>query len=164
MAHNYNVIKRGHGWFLPAGQKPLCFGFTISLQLRPATFLKLLLYRYSVSSFWATLLSVCEESFHFPLRGQIHDWWQQQRTFEIYIQVLNQVDAKKYYNTFMIRSCAYRDTVDQQLSCDLSWLSGSPVNPLAVGQFVNNRTKGRTCCRVHNYWTEGESTGGEIMS
>lgn len=42
------------------------------------------------------------------------------------------------------RSCAYRDTVSERLSCDVSWLSTNPINPLSIGQFVNNQTRGNS--------------------
>lgn len=43
----------------------------------------------------------------------------------------------------IFKSCSYRDTINERLSCDQSWLSTNPINPLAIGQFVNNHT--RTC-------------------
>lgn len=48
------------------------------------------------------------------------------------------------------RSCAYRDTINQSLCCDMSWLSTtSTINPLAVGQLINNHTRGSSC---YNSW------------
>ena len=44
------------------------------------------------------------------------------------------------YTTY--RSCAYRDVIGHHLSCDPTWLSTNPINPLSIGQFVNNHTRG----------------------
>ncbi|XP_052776839.1 SET domain-containing protein 9-like [Mya arenaria] len=41
----------------------------------------------------------------------------------------------------MYNSCARRDGVMGELMCDTSWLVEKPVNPLAVGQYVNNQTE-----------------------
>ncbi|XP_052274775.1 SET domain-containing protein 9-like isoform X1 [Dreissena polymorpha] len=41
---------------------------------------------------------------------------------------------------FMYKSCSGRDSVCGQLMCDTSWLTELPVNPLAVGQYVNNQS------------------------
>ncbi|XP_052274776.1 SET domain-containing protein 9-like isoform X2 [Dreissena polymorpha] len=38
------------------------------------------------------------------------------------------------------KSCSGRDSVCGQLMCDTSWLTELPVNPLAVGQYVNNQS------------------------
>lgn len=39
------------------------------------------------------------------------------------------------------RSNARRDQIGPYLPCDTTWLGDEPLNPLAVGQYVNNRTK-----------------------
>lgn len=39
------------------------------------------------------------------------------------------------------RSNAQRDQIGPYLPCDTTWLGDEPLNPLAVGQYVNNRTK-----------------------
>ena len=39
------------------------------------------------------------------------------------------------------RSNARRDQIGPYLPCDTTWLGNEPLNPLAVGQYVNNRTK-----------------------
>ena len=54
------------------------------------------------------------------------------------------ISVLEYVIVFSHRSCAYRDVVGQTLSCDLTWLSTNPINPLCVGQFVNNHTGGMT--------------------
>ena len=48
------------------------------------------------------------------------------------------------YSLFFLvcRSCAFRDVIGHSMSCDVSWLSTNPINPLSVGQFVNNHTRG----------------------
>ncbi|KAI8509921.1 SET domain-containing protein 9 [Branchiostoma belcheri] len=40
------------------------------------------------------------------------------------------------------RSCAGRDRIGPYLTCDRSWLTQYPKNPLAVGQYVNNQSAG----------------------
>jgi len=40
------------------------------------------------------------------------------------------------------RSCAGRDKVNGEYQCDVTWLTEKPVNPLAIGQFVNNQSPG----------------------
>ncbi|KAI0240775.1 SET domain-containing protein 9 [Lamellibrachia satsuma] len=42
---------------------------------------------------------------------------------------------------YLYRSCAQRDRVGPYWLCDTSWLTNCPVNPLAIGQYVNNHTK-----------------------
>ena len=39
------------------------------------------------------------------------------------------------------RSNSRRDQIGPYLPCDTTWLEDEPLNPLAVGQYVNNRTK-----------------------
>jgi hypothetical protein len=40
------------------------------------------------------------------------------------------------------KSCALRDTVNCQLTCDITWLTlTSPLNPLSIGQLINNHTR-----------------------
>ncbi|XP_073418789.1 SET domain-containing protein 9 isoform X2 [Dendrobates tinctorius] len=36
------------------------------------------------------------------------------------------------------RSCSRRDQLGPLKMCDVTWLTGAPLNPLAVGQYVNN--------------------------
>ena len=38
------------------------------------------------------------------------------------------------------RSSAKRDVIGSYSSCDTSWLSSTQLNPLAIGQYVNNET------------------------
>ncbi|XP_021373415.1 SET domain-containing protein 9-like isoform X2 [Mizuhopecten yessoensis] len=38
-------------------------------------------------------------------------------------------------------SCGQRDRHGPYLTCDLSWVTQYPINPLAVGQYVNNQSK-----------------------
>lgn len=42
-----------------------------------------------------------------------------------------------------LRSSAGRDQIGPYLLCDTTWLTNDPQNPLAVGQYVNNRTKNK---------------------
>lgn len=42
---------------------------------------------------------------------------------------------------YLYRSCAQRDRLGPYWLCDTSWLTECPVNPLAIGQYVNNHTK-----------------------
>ncbi|KAL3869853.1 hypothetical protein ACJMK2_042481 [Sinanodonta woodiana] len=42
---------------------------------------------------------------------------------------------------FVYNSCAQRDRMGPYMTCDISWLTPHPVNPLAVGQYVNNQSK-----------------------
>ncbi len=41
----------------------------------------------------------------------------------------------------LARSNSRRDQIGPYLPCDPTWLGDEPLNPLAVGQYVNNRTK-----------------------
>lgn len=45
-------------------------------------------------------------------------------------------------NYFGYRSCAARESASAINMCDKTWMTNFPANPLAVGQFVNNHTKG----------------------
>ncbi|KAK7099803.1 SET domain-containing protein 9-like [Littorina saxatilis] len=42
---------------------------------------------------------------------------------------------------FLYRSCHGRDRVGPYIVCDDTWLTDWPLNPLAVGQYVNNHNK-----------------------
>ncbi|XP_071138837.1 SET domain-containing protein 9-like isoform X2 [Mytilus edulis] len=46
----------------------------------------------------------------------------------------------KNLSKFMYRSCCQRDRIGPYLISDMSWLTPFPVNPLAVGQYVNNQS------------------------
>ena len=53
----------------------------------------------------------------------------------------------------MFRSCGHRDRVGPYFTCDLSWLTSHPLNPMAVGQYVNNHNTGglsydTICCNL----------------
>ena len=37
-------------------------------------------------------------------------------------------------------SCYHRDMIGQYFTCDMTWLTSSPSNHLALGQYVNNAT------------------------
>ena len=39
-----------------------------------------------------------------------------------------------------IRSCGHRDLVGNNFTCDMSWLTPTLSNLLAIGQYVNNGT------------------------
>ena len=41
------------------------------------------------------------------------------------------------------RSCHGRDRVGPYSLCDNTWLTDWPINPLSVGQYVNNHNKGK---------------------
>lgn len=43
---------------------------------------------------------------------------------------------------FFSRSCTFRDRLGPNLLNDMTWLTKCPANPLAIGQYVNNSTKG----------------------
>ncbi|XP_020607528.1 SET domain-containing protein 9-like [Orbicella faveolata] len=47
----------------------------------------------------------------------------------------------KGLSKIIYRSNARRDQIGPYLPCDTTWLGDEPVNPLAVGQYVNNRTR-----------------------
>lgn len=47
-----------------------------------------------------------------------------------------------FFLDFCHRSCAFRDVIGQTMPCDLTWLHLNPINPLNVGQIVNNQTRG----------------------
>ncbi|XP_076462208.1 SET domain-containing protein 9-like [Babylonia areolata] len=47
----------------------------------------------------------------------------------------------KCISKFLYRSCYGRDRVGPYPLCDESWLTDQPLNPLAVGQYVNNHNK-----------------------
>ena len=54
------------------------------------------------------------------------------------------VDGKSTgLSRILYRSCANRDRVGGRLRCDLSWLGGELVNPLSLGQRVNNQSDTR---------------------
>ncbi|XP_066298577.1 SET domain-containing protein 9-like [Branchiostoma lanceolatum] len=46
------------------------------------------------------------------------------------------------FSKMIYRSCAGRDRIGPYLTCDRSWLTPYPKNPLAVGQYVNNQSAG----------------------
>lgn len=51
------------------------------------------------------------------------------------------IDGKDRGLSKMIyKSCSKRDSVLGKLMCDTTWLTEEPVNPLAVGQYVNNQS------------------------
>lgn len=50
----------------------------------------------------------------------------------------------KGLSKIIYRSNAKRDQIGSYLLCDTSWLDDEPQNPLAVGQYVNNRSKKMT--------------------
>lgn len=41
----------------------------------------------------------------------------------------------------IFKSCAFRDVIGRFMSCDVTWLTTKGINPLAVGQWVNNHTR-----------------------
>ncbi|KAL9951881.1 hypothetical protein ACROYT_G044621 [Oculina patagonica] len=47
----------------------------------------------------------------------------------------------KGLSKIIYRSNSRRDQIGPYLPCDTTWLGDEPLNPLAVGQYVNNRTK-----------------------
>ncbi|XP_041359872.1 SET domain-containing protein 9-like isoform X2 [Gigantopelta aegis] len=47
----------------------------------------------------------------------------------------------KNLSKFLYRSCSQRDRIGPYETCDVTWLTPHPVNPLAVGQYVNNQSK-----------------------
>ncbi|XP_069127293.1 SET domain-containing protein 9-like isoform X2 [Argopecten irradians] len=47
----------------------------------------------------------------------------------------------KNISKFIYKSCGQRDRHGPYLTCDLTWVTPNPVNPLAVGQYVNNQSK-----------------------
>lgn len=49
----------------------------------------------------------------------------------------------KGLSKMIYRSSAGRDQIGPYLLCDTTWLTNDPQNPLAVGQYVNNRTKNK---------------------
>lgn len=52
------------------------------------------------------------------------------------------VDGKnRGLSKYIYKSCAYRDKIGNYLCADLSWLSDSPVNPLNIGQYINNQSE-----------------------
>ncbi|XP_041474686.1 uncharacterized protein LOC121423420 [Lytechinus variegatus] len=48
----------------------------------------------------------------------------------------------KKLSKMIYRSCARRDRLGPYMLSDLSWLTSCPLNPMAVGQYVNNQHKG----------------------
>ncbi|XP_072172984.1 uncharacterized protein [Diadema setosum] len=48
----------------------------------------------------------------------------------------------KYLSRMIFRSCAQRDRLGPHVFCDISWLTPCLLNPMAVGQYVNNQYKG----------------------
>eukprot|EP00731_Ephydatia_muelleri_P018222 Em0011g262a len=52
------------------------------------------------------------------------------------------VDGKNRGISMVIfKSCAFRDVVGPFMSCDITWLKTKRINPLAIGQWVNNHTR-----------------------
>ena len=49
-----------------------------------------------------------------------------------------------YNNQTHCRSCAGREINAGHLMTDISWLTPSPINNLAVGQYINNQNPGKT--------------------
>ncbi|XP_033738416.1 SET domain-containing protein 9-like isoform X2 [Pecten maximus] len=47
----------------------------------------------------------------------------------------------KNISKYIYKSCGQRDRHGPYLTCDLTWVTRNPVNPLAVGQYVNNQSK-----------------------
>ncbi|XP_060085657.1 SET domain-containing protein 9-like isoform X2 [Ylistrum balloti] len=47
----------------------------------------------------------------------------------------------KNISKYIYKSCGQRDRHGPYLTCDLTWVTQNPVNPLAVGQYVNNQSK-----------------------
>ncbi|XP_064386016.1 SET domain-containing protein 9-like [Halichondria panicea] len=43
-------------------------------------------------------------------------------------------------SNWIYKSCAYRDVIGPHMSCDLTWLLHTPLNPLSIGQMVNNHS------------------------
>ncbi|KAF6720439.1 SET domain-containing protein 9 [Oryzias melastigma] len=56
--------------------------------------------------------------------------------------------SDKGMSKMVFKSCSGRDRLGPLLTSDTSWLTGSPWNPLAVGQYVNNcsNTKPANVC------------------
>ena len=55
------------------------------------------------------------------------------------------VDGKRGGMSGLVyRSCANRERVGGRLTCDLSWMGEEPVNPLCLGQRVNNQNEVNT--------------------
>lgn len=51
--------------------------------------------------------------------------------------------SDKGLSKVIYRSSAKRDQIGPYFPCDTTWLTSDPQNPLAVGQYVNNRTKNK---------------------
>merc|ERR1711894_355983 len=47
----------------------------------------------------------------------------------------------KNLSRYIYRSCSQRDRHGPYFTCDATWLAPYPINPLAVGQYVNNQSK-----------------------
>ncbi|ESO88293.1 hypothetical protein LOTGIDRAFT_126320 [Lottia gigantea] len=47
----------------------------------------------------------------------------------------------KRISKYIYKSCSNRDRIGPYLICDTSWLTPFPVNPLNIGQYVNNQSK-----------------------
>lgn len=56
------------------------------------------------------------------------------------------------------RSCSHRDKIGWQFISDMSWLTPHPINPLAIGQYVNNHTPGTEQPPVIYHFTCAEFT------
>ena len=48
-----------------------------------------------------------------------------------------------FFYMMFFRSCHGRDRVGPYSLCDNTWLTDWPINPLSVGQYVNNHNKGK---------------------
>uniref|UniRef100_T1J1L5 UMP-CMP kinase n=1 Tax=Strigamia maritima TaxID=126957 RepID=T1J1L5_STRMM len=49
--------------------------------------------------------------------------------------------SKKRISKHIFKSCVYRDKCSHSLPADITWLRDNPLNPLAIGQYVNNHNK-----------------------
>ena len=63
----------------------------------------------------------------------------------MYINSWTEYEVKLYlyWWLYLSRSCSQRDRQGPFNTCDASWLTSFPLNPLALGQYVNNQSRGK---------------------
>ena len=63
----------------------------------------------------------------------------------MYINTWTEYEVKLYlyWWLYLSRSCSQRDRQGPFNTCDASWLTSFPLNPLALGQYVNNQSRGK---------------------
>ena len=94
---------------------------------------------------WSSLSVTCDR-----YSGFLHHKaasWPLQYIAEILLKVALNTITLTYYPIIQLiyyyfSSCCQRDRLGPYFTSDMSWLTPFPVNPLAIGQYVNNQSTG----------------------